>query len=131
MANGGKRPGAGRKKGVPNKNTLAIKERLAELGCDYVQVLALVVENKLPCGVCRGTGKTKFQPAGSERFSGERTCQSCWGSKMERIDPKLRTWAAAELLQYCEPKRKALEVTGEGGKGPVQIGVRVVLVDAK
>ena len=32
MANGGARPGAGRKRGIPNKATIARQERIAETG---------------------------------------------------------------------------------------------------
>jgi hypothetical protein len=109
----------GRVKGTPNRATQTIRTRLAELNCDYVGYLAATVNNIVPCGVCRGTGKTKFQPSNSERFSGERTCQSCWGSKMERLQPKERSFAASELLQYCESKRKAIEHSGPEG-GPIE-----------
>lgn len=107
--------GAGRRKGTPNKSTQTIKDRLAEMGCDYLEYLALTVMNKIPCAVCRGAGKTKFQPRGGQTFSGVRTCQSCWGSGMERIEPRQSAWAAAELMSYCEPKRKAIEVTNPDG----------------
>lgn len=110
---GSKPPNSGREKGTPNKVTQAMRDRLVDLGCDIVQYLALTVLNKVPCAVCRGVGKTKFQPAHSERFEGVRTCQSCWGSGLERTDPKQSAWAAAELLQYCAPKLKAVEHSGE------------------
>ncbi len=106
--------GAGRKKGTPNKSTQNIKDRLQEMGCDYIGYLACQVMNKVPCSVCHGKGKTQFQPRMGEE-PGIRTCQSCWGSGLERIAPKDRGWAAAELLSYCEAKRKALEVTNPDG----------------
>lgn len=37
---GGVRPGAGRKKGVPNKLTSDVAERLAALGCDPIAGMA-------------------------------------------------------------------------------------------
>jgi hypothetical protein len=42
MGHGGFRPGAGRKKGVPNKATLDIQARLAALGCDPIAGMALI-----------------------------------------------------------------------------------------
>jgi hypothetical protein len=46
MAKGGKREGAGRKKGVPNKRNLEIVERLLELGCDPIEGMALIAQDK-------------------------------------------------------------------------------------
>lgn len=112
---GGRAPNAGRKKGTPNQRTQDIRERLELMGCDYVGYLAKTVMNEVPCAVCRGAGRTKFQPHGGKRFSGERTCQSCWGSGMEKIEPKQSAWAAAELMQYCEAKRKAIDITSSDG----------------
>lgn len=133
MPRGGSKPGerrGGRKKGSINKGRLAIKERLEALGCDYVQYLSDTVNNKVSCSVCRGTGKTKFQPGGkSERFQGVRTCQSCWGSGMERLSPKERSWAAGELLQYCESKLGAIKVTGPD-EGPIKHDMTVRFVKA-
>jgi len=126
---GGSKPGerrGGRQKGVPNRDTLTVRQRMEAMGCDYVGYLAETVNNNIPCAVCRGKGKTKFQPGNSERFSGERTCQSCWGSGLERIEPKESAKAAATLLEYCHPKLKSIEHHGGETKPP--IGVRVVLV---
>lgn len=81
------------------------------MGCDYIGYLAHTVMNNIPCAVCRGKGKTKFQPGKSEA-PGERVCQSCWGEKLERIDPKASQAAATTLLEYCETKLKAVEMTG-------------------
>jgi DnaJ-class molecular chaperone len=115
----------GRTRGAGSAAT-TIKEYLASIGCSPAEYLASVVQNRVPCRVCRGAGKTKFQPAGSERFQGERTCQSCWGSKLERISPELAVNAAAKLLERTEPQLKAIEVSGSADKPPVS--VRVVLV---
>lgn len=134
----GSKPGerrGGREAGTPNRITLTIAEKLQELGCDPIEFQAIVVSNKLPCGVCRGTGKTKYAlpaetPAeiDNPRLS-ERTCQSCYGSLFEACNPELRNKAAAELSQYIYPKRKAVELTGGDG---VSLPVwQVVLPDVK
>lgn len=120
----GSKPGehrGGRKPGTPNKPTQLLRERLAAIGCDYVGFLALTVKNEVPCGVCRGTGRTKFKSTSGK--PAVRECQSCWGDKLERLDPKLRVQAAATLMEYCEAKRKAVEVTGDEG-GPVEMVIR-------
>jgi hypothetical protein len=131
-----KAPGSGRKKGTPNHNSLSVKQRCAELGCDVVSYLVSVVNNQVPCRVCRGVGKTKFQPknlieATPDEIDAlvkgkERTCQSCWGSKVERISPELAMQAASKLLDKSEPQLKAMEISGSADKPPVN--VRVVLV---
>jgi len=118
----------GRKKGTPNKASRTVKERLAVLGCDVIEYMALTVNNNVPCGVCRGSGKTKFQPAGSERFSGERTCQSCWGSKLERLTPRERLDSAKALLAHTEPMLKAIEHTGTDG-GAIKHAVTITYIE--
>lgn len=42
---GGKRPGAGRPKGSPNKATLEIEQRLADLECDPIKGMATIAAN--------------------------------------------------------------------------------------
>lgn len=42
MARGGARPGAGRKKGSPNKRTRTIEEKLAALKCDPIEGMARI-----------------------------------------------------------------------------------------
>jgi hypothetical protein len=125
----GHKTGGGSRAGKPNKSTLAIKERLAQMNCDYVAYLANTVNNQLPCTVCRGAGKTKFQPRGGERFSGERTCQSCWGSGLEKVSPELGNKAATTLMEYCEAKRKPVDKDGSSDDN-LHVGIRVVLVKA-
>lgn len=109
----GKKTG-GRIKGSVNKSTGKLVERLRTWGCDPFQVLADIARGELLCGVCRGEGKTRFQPHGARR-PGIRPCQSCWGSGKERISPSERGKAAAELAGYIEAKRKAVEHSMEDG----------------
>ena len=42
---GGARPGAGRPKGLPNKRTKEIAERLAELDCDPIEGMAMIAND--------------------------------------------------------------------------------------
>ena len=83
--NGGVREGAGRPKGSKNKWNTAMAERLEELDCDPIRIIADLANDP-----------------------------------NSRNDIKLA--AAKELVQYTHPKRRSLEVTGEGG-GPVSINV--------
>lgn len=128
----------GRVKGQPNRATVDIVEKLQRLGCDPVAGMASIADNNLPCGVCRGTGVTRYalpeaQQGDCDRCApanrknclwcsgtgiktiGERTCQSCYKTLFEAVSPELRGKMHAELTQYILPKRKALEVSGSLG----------------
>ena len=123
----------GRVKGTPNKDTQTIQEMLASLGCDPLKGMATIALNQLPCGVCRGSGKTKYRldlgdhakgcdgtivkPATLCKCEGigERTCLSCYGSLFENCSPDLRGRMNAELAQYVAPKRKAIDLTNSDG----------------
>jgi hypothetical protein len=122
--------GAGRRKGVPNRKPQRLSEIADRLGYTIGEALVMAAANKMPCGTCNGTGKTRFQPAKGEENSSSRVCQSCWGSKMERISAKERAWADAEACSMIYPRLKAVELTGEDG-GPIQTAVRVVYVKPK
>lgn len=97
----------------------------ANIECNPFEILDQIARGELPCNVCRGSGKTKYQPSHGDEVVFERRCQSCYGSGKEKIGPRDRGWAAAELASYLAPKLKAVEVTGaEGG------AVQVTLVEA-
>jgi hypothetical protein len=105
--------GSGRSKNQEVKSKKRVRERLEDLGCDIVEYLALTVQNRVPCGVCRGRGRTPFQPGAGKDEPRSRPCQSCWGSKLERLKPSERAQAASDLLQYTERKLKSVEHSGE------------------
>lgn len=107
----------GRKKGTPNKVTLSVRERIAELGGDPVLYLVKTMNNDIPCVTCRGTGRTEFQPgtAADGEDPSDRRCQSCWGRKKERIAPAASQSAAEKLMGYIAPTLKAIEHTGLDG----------------
>ncbi len=50
----------GRKSGSVNKATASAKEKLERIGCDPVTGMATIALNNLPCGVCRGEGRTRY-----------------------------------------------------------------------
>lgn len=133
MAQRGSKPGerrGGRKKGTPNNSEIArVKDTLKSLGVRPGEYSARIVIGDVPCGVCHGIGATKFQPARGQQKLSKRTCESCYGSGKERLSPELRQKADAELLKYCEPQLKAIEVTGSGG-GPVLTDITVHFVRA-
>lgn len=106
-----KPPNSGKKAGQQNKATIEGKARVEAYGKEAIEFHHAVMTNTLPCGVCRGLGKTKYQPGGSEDGK-PRTCQSCWNSKMERIDPKVRQASAESLLDRFMAKLKHVEHSG-------------------
>ncbi len=75
--------------------------------------MSIIASNRLPCGVCRGTGKTKYKTAAGNIE--ERKCESCYGTLFEACSPELRGKMHAELAQYVAPKRKAIDHTNSDG----------------
>jgi len=109
----------GRKPGSVNKLTKMVRAVLDPLIDKSHLLVEQVLDGKLPCGVCRGKGKTKYQPAKGENRLLERTCQSCYGSGFERLSPGERLRAALEIMEYGHAKRKAVEIAGIDGQ-PIQ-----------
>lgn len=54
MARGGPRKGAGRKPGVPSKKTQDVADRLAALGCDPLEGMAMIAMNEENAPELRG-----------------------------------------------------------------------------
>src|SRR5690348_9649715 len=104
----------GRKPGTPNKSTQTVQDTLARLGVDPFEGMAIIAANKLPCGVCRGKGKTSYKITGSDQIH-QRTCESCYGTLFEACSPELRGKMHSELAQYVAPKRKAVDHTNSDG----------------
>lgn len=150
MAKGGPQPGSGRPKGVPNKRTLEIEERLANMGCHPLEGMAMIASGDVPCGTCHGGLKTRYRlPEGHHAKScavnkramavvpkcdcegiGLRTCESCYGTNKERVTPQLRAQMYAELAQYVAPKRKAIEVKNAVDANGDQSEFRIKFVNA-
>lgn len=107
-----KLPGAGRKKGTPNVLTRTATEIMARLGHDPIEGMVLIAMGEVPCSVCHGKRKTKYQPANGEDKLLERTCQSCYGSGKEKISPELKGKMEAELAKYRYPTLRQIEHTG-------------------
>jgi hypothetical protein len=89
------------------------------MGCEPFEGMAHIAMNNLPCGVCRGTGKTRYKRDDGELH--ERVCQSCYGTLYEACSPEVRGKMYTELAKYCAPQLKAIEHTGKGGE---DIGIR-------
>lgn len=155
----GKKTG-GRKPGTPNQSTLDLQNILDREKCDPRVTMAKIINNTLTCGVCRGKKRTpyilptvpmlecpncrhKAKDAGN-RFTmcpnctyekesriAMRKCMSCKGTMMDNCSPGLRFQAAAEVLNYLLPKRKAIEHSGpEGGEIPMPKRIVVEYVGA-
>lgn len=109
-----KQAGWGRQKGTPNKIQAEAGALMDSLGCDPIEAMLKIVHDQVPCSTCRGKGVTKYQPAKGGDKLAERTCESCYGSKMEKISPELKGKMLTELAQYKYPKRKAIDLAVSG-----------------
>ena len=117
MAIGGKRPGAGRPKGVPDKRTLAVKEKLDALGCDPITGMAriaLTCEKEI--AIINKAIEKSDDPI--EKVSIIRTKDSA----ISQV-----TYIYKELAQYIAPKKKAVEHTGPEN-GPIQGEWKVTVI---
>lgn len=85
-----------------------------------------VLNAKMSCGVCHGSGKTRYQPGGKQGLR-ERICQSCYGSGLERISPGERLRAALELMAYGHSKKQTIAHTGPDG-GDIEHVIKVEYV---
>ncbi len=116
----------GREKGKKPK-IASVREYLESAGFNPFEVLMEIALGNLPCNVCRGKGKTRYQAGTGREKTFERTCQSCYGSGFERISPADRARASSELAKYVQPQMKQIDVQGAGG-GPVHSRLELVLV---
>lgn len=97
----GSKPGerrGGRAKGTPNRNTLALRERLEALGMGTTKPCMEELLARIAWGDAKEEVVTKS------------------GGIVKVAPPlKLRAWCAGEVLSYLEPKRKAIEFKDKDG----------------
>ncbi len=108
MASRGSKPGerrGGRGKGTPNKRTVDLLEALKKAGLtkDTHPIIAMYRVYM---------GETTMPVVTTEFVDGERV------QTVENVplEPSLRIKCMAEVAQYLEPKRKAIEVTTPPGE---------------
>lgn len=97
-------PGSGRKKGVPNRQTLTVIQKAEELGIDPFKILLYFAAGdwkKL------GYESEKYVVSSSDQGFVEK-----W-----TIEPAVRAKSAQEACSYLYPKRKAVELSNEQGEG--------------
>lgn len=109
---GGRRVGAGRKKGVPNKLTATLRAKLAETGMTPLEVMYRAMNE-----LCDAANRMK-------------------PDQYVKIDAKVMGYLdllgraaeiASKLAPYLHPKLQSIEHKGEGG-GPIQQRVVVEFV---
>lgn len=101
MAKGGFRPGAGRKKGVPNKASL---ERQAKVMAEGATPLDVLIDGM------------RFHHAAAQKFKTENEI----GAAMTAM--KAAREFAKEAAPYVHPRLAAVEHKGQDG-GPIQITI--------
>lgn len=85
---------AGRKKGTPNKRTVELQERLAELDVDPVGTLSKILKEQMAI------------------FEHRKKNRQLTGALIALSDAERTT---SNLFQYLYPKKKAIEHTGDVG----------------
>ena len=132
---GGKRAGSGRPAGVKDSTPRGEHKTLSARACaihgiDPFEVAAMIAKGELPCMVCRGKGKTKYQ-AGARGNQRAKLCEARYGSGERRSRHGSAFLAAKFLCHYQAPKLKATEHTGpEGGSPCSSTPIRVRFVRA-
>lgn len=120
-------PNAGKKKGQPNKKSKDIKDMLDSMGFNPIMAMAKAAMDEVPCRYCDfGEGPTGLVEAVKRaKYLGIRInkdmqdkldhekCPACDGTKMERVDLKLRLDMASKVAEYYAPKRRAVEHIGD------------------
>lgn len=86
---GGRRAGAGRKKGTPNKRSQEVAEKIKAMGCDPIE------------GMARIALQAEQEASECEKFQERKDALSLAGSMYK------------ELAQYVAPKRRAVEVSSD------------------
>lgn len=125
-------------------------EIMRKLDCEPIAILCQIATNQMPCGTCRGKGRTIYKlpegqhsekcwshkPGGACDCNGisNRLCQSCYGELLESCAPELRFYAAKELATYKHPRFKQLdarEASGHEARNVPTINIVMVQPGAK
>lgn len=130
----GRKTGGGSRKGIPNKTTLDVADKLARLKCDPIEGMARIALGDVPCPLCQQTGevtlgqlythygaKTTLENLEAGTLDTIHQCPVCGGSGFDPVSTQIRLKSYSELAQYVAPKRKAVEVTGKDGEALPQL----------
>ncbi len=114
---------AGRPKGSPNKSNLNVHEKLKRLDCDPITGMATIAMNNLPCGVCRGEGKTRYlipdnrrsececltltvQAQEASKLTAKKDCVWCSGTGIADIGIRTCQSCYGTLFEACSPAER-------------------------
>ena len=111
MARGGKRPGAGRKNGTPNKATQKRQSEIAESGSTPLD--ALIKKMRFHLSIFDG-----------EVAKGDEADGKALSIAMDKAAE-----AARDAAPYVHPRLASIQHAGEGG-GPIQLEAKVRFVRA-
>lgn len=129
----------GRQKGTPNKRTSGIFQMLKKMKCDPLVGMAKMAQGEIPCLHCNEKGeltllaihkmfglkpKEELIDTMSQQFI---RCPVCDGTKVEKVQQKIRADMYKELSQYIAPKRRAIEHSGTIGGSDKTPAVNVTL----
>lgn len=91
-----KPPGAGRKKGTPNKDKQTLRDKARQLGVDPFEILLLFASGDWERLGYEEKTRTQFSKDGASY-------------EVDQISPELRKSSAADACSYIHPKLKAIE----------------------
>jgi hypothetical protein len=136
----GSKPGerrGGRTPGAKNKRTVALLDRLDALKCDPLELSARIALGQELDGPHPSLKYFRQLSADLAKAIEKEDDLSLFPSRLEELIEEsltrgyvpmdLRSKHIADLMQYAHPKRRAVEVTGEGGE-PLNL-VQVYLPD--
>lgn len=106
-------PQRGRTPGVPNRVTRDVIDKLYRLGCDPITGMAMIALGKVPCPTCNGKKRVPRPKADKSTSVALIVCPGCYGTGLDVVTTDLRGRMFSELANYCYPKRKAIEHSGD------------------
>lgn len=103
----------GRAKGVPNKSSQDLMNKANELGVDPFHILLLYA-------------KRDWKGLGYDSETTTKVLKDGGTLEVERITSDMQIECAREVCHYLYPKRKAIELSNEGGESD---GFKIVIQD--
>lgn len=132
MAKGGKREGAGRKPGAPNKKTVELADRIKEVcGEDFDPVIgmALLAKDEIEALNSGSVVDPEELREAAEEAASDNNQKMTALIKRLCASKGFALDALKEVAPYVHAKRKAVELTGEGG-GPLDMNWTIEFVKA-
>ncbi len=136
-------------RGIRRRQQKDFEAQLKSMGCDPTEILVMIAMNRVPCvcvvkGIpgkervpiaegaaskceCRGMDGDCWRCGGTGAARVyERTCESCWGTLLEAVSPKVRADVAGKMLDKLVPDLRSIDHTSSDGSQQKRIEVVVL-----